>query len=130
MAKIQRKVQGFLAIAAALAAGGCVLETTSEKREFGQADSAKESCTPTGSCGDYTCGTVPDGCGGEVSCGPTYLRDPENDYPFKDAYGAGCAPETPYNWRCGAAGIGGPSPRNTCIRWSPYSSTWCCAQGS
>ncbi len=136
MAKIQRKVREFLAIAAALATGGCSLETTSEKREFGESDSASKEqdstadCVSMAVCGEYTCGLVPDGCGGEISCGDPYGRDPIRDYPYGWT-GAGCTVDHPYNWRCGAPAPGGPAPRDDCILFAAgSSSTWCCTESS
>ncbi len=126
MAKIQRKVREFLAIAAALATGGCSLETTSERREFG--DSAQEQCVPLGpeACGEYNCGVVPDGCGGEVRCGPDYWRGTDDDFPTSTHF---CWSDYPFFWTC-ARNPGGPAPRSTCQQSPSSPADWCCQEGS
>ncbi len=127
MAKIHGMRQAVLGVAA-LALGACAFETTSEKREYGQSDSAQsdsghEACVPTGSCDVYTCGTVPDGCGGQLRCGNPYVRSTDQDYPH-------CPSQYPYYWGCVTYGPGGPAPYNSCVRSPEIATGWCCTQSA
>lgn len=90
--------------------------------------SVPDSCTPK-TCEDlgYVCGVAnDDGCGGEVVCGPAYIRHPNEDYPALDAEKNGCTSTHPYAWACGPyAAPGGDAPMPDCVKWGG-SATWCC----
>jgi len=146
MAKIQRKVLRFLAIAAALAAGGCSSHFSSDgspeleldaiilESDAGdggiEADSPVpvDSCIARGAdaCGTFNCGSVSDGCGGSVTCGPNYWRGPADDYPLTTGF---CNAEFPYFWTC-ARTPGGLSPSLHCTPSVNSPGDWCCREAA
>jgi hypothetical protein len=93
----------------------------------GAAGTAVDACSPRGAdaCGTLNCGSVPDGCGGLVRCGPDYWRGEGNDYPGEPWW---CTPQYPFFWTC-ARVPGGPAPGKYCAPSPASPSDWCCAPG-
>lgn len=105
------------------AGDGAVAEAATEV----ETSDTTEACAPTTDCKDldYVCGTIDDGCGNKLVCGPNYVRRPEEDWPTP---GSGCTQQLPYSWACGPYPFpGGPPPFPNCVHW-PGSATWCCAE--
>jgi hypothetical protein len=90
-------------------------------------DVKSESCTlDTCVAHGYSCGSIPDGCGSTVTCGPPVIHYTPSDWPFTEQ-GYGCSATHPHAWGCTTQGAG-PQPYAGCIPWGPSNPAWCCTQ--